>query len=115
MFVIFDAFSEIPEAVSNTDMVAEMCNLELDFTQARLPEFPVPDSLSSDEYLRKICIEGFRRLLPDAPEEYKQRLDYELEVIKQTQFPDYFLVVWDIAKFVRKNNIFFFSYTTING
>ena len=46
-------------------------------------------------------------MLPDAPEEYKQRLDYELEVIKQTQFPDYFLVVWDIAKFVRKNNIFF--------
>ena len=100
-------FSEIPEAVSNTDMVAEMCNLELDFTQARLPEFPVPDSLSSDEYLRKICLEGFSRLLPGAPEEYKQRLDYELEVIRQTQFPDYFLVVWDIAKFVRKNNIFF--------
>ena len=101
------AFSEIPDAVSNTDMVAEMCNLELDFTQARLPEFPVPDSLSSDEYLRKICLEGFSRLLPGAPEEYKQRLDYELEVIRQTQFPDYFLVVWDIAKFVRKNNIFF--------
>ena len=101
------AFSEIPDAVSNTDMVAEMCNLELDFTQARLPEFPVPDSLSSDEYLRKICLEGFSRLLPGAPEEYKQRLDYELEVIRQTQFPDYFLVVWDIAKFVRKNDIFF--------
>ena len=45
--------------------------------------------------------------MPGAPEEYKQRLDYELEVIRQTQFPDYFLVVWDIAKFVRKNNIFF--------
>ena len=101
------AFSEIPEAVTNTDMVAEMCNLQLDFTQARLPEFPVPDSLSSDEYLRNICIDGFHRLLPDAPEEYKQRLDYELEVIKQTRFPDYFLVVWDIAKFVRKNDIFF--------
>ena len=100
-------FSETPEAITNTDMVAEMCNLELDFTQVRLPEFHVPGDMSSDEYLTNVCWDGFERLLPNATDEYRQRLNYELEVIRQTQFPDYFLVVWDIAKFVRKNDIFF--------
>ena len=100
-------FSEIPEAITNTELIAEMCNLDLDFSQARLPEFPVPEGMTSDEYLSKICLEGFKRLVNSPSDNYKDRLKYELEVIKQTRFADYFLVVWDIAKFVRKNNIFF--------
>ena len=100
-------FNEMPDAVRNTETIGEMCNLDLDFSQARLPEFPVPDGLTSNEFLKKICWEGFEHLLPAAPDEYKSRLLYELEVIKQTRFPDYFLVVWDIAKFVRRNDIFF--------
>ena len=100
-------FSEIPEAISNTELIAEMCNLNLDFSQVRLPEFPVPEGMSSDEYLSKICLEGFQKLVHVPSDRYKDRLAYELEVIKQTRFAEYFLVVWDIAKFVRKNNIFF--------
>ena len=102
-----EMFAEIPEAITNTELIAEMCNLDLDFSQARLPEFPVPNQMSSDEYLRQICLEGFEKLVHSPTDNYKERLEYELEVIKQTRFAEYFLVVWDIAKFVRKNDIFF--------
>ena len=102
-----EMFSEIPEAITNTELIAEMCNLDLDFSQARLPEFPVPNQMSSDAYLRQICLEGFEKLVHAPTDNYTERLEYELEVIKQTRFAEYFLVVWDIAKFVRKNDIFF--------
>ena len=104
---MLELFSDFPEAVSNTEMVAEMCNLELDFTQARLPEFPVPTGLTSDEFLSDICWKGFKKRRLENSSEYTDRLKYELEVIRQTNFADYFLVVWDIARFVRENNIYF--------
>ena len=102
-----DLFRDVPEAITNTEMVAEMCNLELDFGKQRLPEFPVPEGMDSNEYLSRICWEGYKSKLSGTGEEYRKRLEYELSVIKETQFPDYFLVVWDIARFVRKNDIFF--------
>ena len=100
-------FPDSPEAVKNTEMVAELCELELDFSQARLPEFPVPEGMTSDQYLAEICWKGYEEKVRNKSEEYKSRLEYELKVIEQTSFPDYFLVVWDIARFVRENDIFF--------
>ena len=100
-------FPDSPEAVNNTEMVAEMCELELDFSQARLPEFPVPEGMTSDQYLAEICWKGYEEKVRNKSAEYKSRLEYELKVIEQTSFPDYFLVVWDIARFVRENDIFF--------
>ena len=100
-------FSELPEAISNTELIAEKCELNLDFTQVRLPEFKVPDGMSSHEYLTSLCWKGYEEKINNPSSIYEERMKYELEVIKQTQFPDYFLVVWDIALFVRKNNIFF--------
>jgi len=98
---------EVPEAISNTQVIAEMCNLELDFTKLRLPQYPVPDGLSGDDYLRKICMEGLRQRIPNYGKAEEDRLEYELDVIRYTQYPNYFLVVWDIAKFVRREDIFF--------
>ena len=102
-----ELFKELPDAISNTQRIAEMCELNLDFSQMRLPEYPVPDGLTADEYLAKICYEGLAARIPNAGEAEHERLAYELEVIRQTQFPDYFLVVWDIAKFVHRRDIFF--------
>ena len=98
---------EVPDAISNTQRVAEMCNLDLDFSRMRLPQYPVPGGLAADEYLANICREALTRRIPDAGDAEMERLNYELEVIRQTQFADYFLVVWDIAKFVRERDIFF--------
>ena len=100
-------WAEVPDAITNTQRIAEMCDLELDFSRMRLPEYPVPDGLTADEYLAKICYEGLAKRIPNAGETERARLAYELDVIRQTQFPDYFLVVWDIAKFVHERDIFF--------
>ena len=100
-------FSDLPEAYQNTRHIAEQCNLELDFSQLHLPEYPLPEGGTSEEYLSKLCWKGLGGRLPDAGTEYEQRLSYELEVIEQTSFANYFLVVWDIAAFVRDRGILF--------
>ncbi len=100
-------WAEVPEAITNTQRIAEMCDLELDFSRMRLPEYPVPGGITADEYLAQICHEELLKRIPNAGEAERARLDYELDVIRQTQFPDYFLVVWDIAKFVHERDIFF--------
>ena len=100
-------WAEVPDAITNTQRIAEMCDLELDFSRMRLPEYPVPNGLTADEYLAQICYEELVKRIPNAGETERARLAYELDVIRQTQFPDYFLVVWDIAKFVHERDIFF--------
>ena len=100
-------WAEVPEAITNTQRIAEMCDLQLDFSRMRLPEYPVPGGMSADDYLAQICHEALTARLPTAGEAERNRLDYELDVIRQTQFADYFLVVWDIAKFVHERDIFF--------
>ena len=100
-----ELFSDVPEAVENTLRIAELCDLELSFDTPRLPRFPAPAGRSADEHLRELCLAGLARRLPGAGEAERARLESELEVIRQTQFPDYFLVVWDIARFVRERGI----------
>jgi DNA polymerase-3 subunit alpha len=102
-----DLFSDFPEAVKNTELIAEMCNVKLATGELHLPSYPVPDGYTPDEYLARICWEGFKRHYPRPTPEAEQRLSYELEVIRQTQFANYFLVVWDIISFVRDQNILF--------
>ena len=98
-------FPDHPEAYSNTRVVAEQCNVEMDFSSLHLPEYSPPDGLTAEEYLVKLCWEGLERRVPGADQEYEERLRYELDVIKKTQFPNYFLVVWDIARFAHENGI----------
>ena len=100
-------YPEVPEAITNTQRIAEMCDLELDFSQLRLPEFQVPGGMTADEYLAKLCWEQLPGRVEHVTAAEKERLAYELEVIRQTRFANYFLVVWDIACFVRENDIFF--------
>lgn len=102
-----EAFRDIPEALENTQHIAEMCDLKLDFERLHLPEIKLPPGKSPDEYLADLCYEALPRFYPNTTDEIKQRLEYELNVVKSTQFANYFLVVWDIISFVRKQNILF--------
>ena len=102
-----EAYRDIPEALENTHRIAEMCDLKLDFERLHLPEIKLPPGKTPDEYLSDLCHEALPRFYPNANEEIKQRLEYELNVVKSTQFANYFLVVWDIISFVRKQNILF--------
>ena len=100
-------FSDYPEALRNTQLISDMCHVELGFGQTHLPKYPTPNDMPADEYLAKLCWEGFRRRYPRPTPEAEERLKYELEVIRHTQFGNYFLVVWDICDFVHRNQIMF--------
>ncbi len=93
-------------AFENTRRIADMCNLQLEFGRVELPAFDIPAGHDAASYLRLICEEGLmQRTNGQPPEEYIQRLDYELDVINQTGFPDYMLIVWDYVKFARSRGI----------
>ena len=107
-----DLFSGLPAnirsaAIGNTGLIADMCDVSLDFGQTHLPRYETPDGMDADEYLAQVCEAGFRERYPDATPESIERLRYELEVIRYTRFANYFLVVWDIIRFVRQRNILF--------
>ncbi len=102
-----ELFADIPEAVTNTEVIANMCSLELDFSELRLPEFKLPVGKTADKYLSELCLDNLSNRLGNVTDKDQERINYELSVIKETKFANYFLVVWDIARFVRDQDIFF--------
>ena len=100
-------FPEFPEAVANTQRIADTCDIRLNFDRIRLPQYETPDGSEPHAYLERLCREGLERLRSGAPKRYHERLDYELSVIEHTQFANYFLVVWDIIAFSRREGILF--------
>ena len=100
-----DVFPELPDALRNTLVIAERCNLDLTQRRTKLPQFATPDGLSSAEYLRRISYEGAKSRFGEISDAVKERLEKELHIIEVTDFADYFLVVWDIFKFVKSKGI----------
>ena len=101
-----ELFNDVPEALSNTERIAQDCNLELEFGQLHLPEVELPADKTGDAYLTELCRDGLTQRYGGAPPtDVRERLEYELEVVRQTSFAHYFLVVWDIVFFSRKRNI----------
>lgn len=101
-------FADLPQAIENTQRIADRCNVELDFSTLHLPEYSVPENLTADEFLHKLCYAGATERFSDPlPREVTDRLVYELDVIKETQYANYFLVVWDIGKYVHEEGILF--------
>lgn len=100
-----DLFSHIPEAISNTILIADRCNVELDFTKHHLPKFDVPKGETAKTYLRKICEERIPYRYGKSFKELEERLNYELGVIEKMGFEDYFLIVWDYVDYAHKHDI----------
>ena len=100
-----DVFPEHADALRNTLLIAERCNLDLSQRRTKLPQFATPDGLSSAEYLRRISYEGAKNRFGEISDAVRERLEKELHIIEVTDFADYFLVVWDIFKFVKSKGI----------
>ena len=98
-------FPEHPQALQNTLAIAERCTLELTQRRTKLPQFPTPDGSSSSDYLRRICYEGAKDRFGEISDAVRERLEKELYIITETDFADYFLVVWDIFRFVKREGI----------
>lgn len=124
---MWDMFSYVPEALENTVKIAEECNYEYKFHESKLPKFPLPEGIDPYEYLRDTCYKGlierydvFKPLVgkeysleevnnladtSNEAKEYVDRLEYELGIIKQMGYVDYFLIVWDFIRFSYENGI----------
>ncbi len=103
---MYRLFGNVPEALENTLKVAERCNVELEFNKLHLPAYEVPGGVPPFEYLRELCFEGLKNRYCDSySREKEERLEYELGVIKQMGYVDYFLVVWDFIKYAKDNGI----------
>lgn len=105
-------FADIPEAIENTALIAQRCNLQLEFGQYHLPAFPTPEGMDAETYLRNMSEQGLEKRLAKidpaktiARKEYDDRLDLELGVINRMGFPGYFLIVADFIRWAKEQDI----------
>ncbi|MFB2705650.1 MULTISPECIES: DNA polymerase III subunit alpha [Marinobacter] len=113
---MIELFSDIPEAVENTVEIARRCSVKVRMGEYFLPNYPIPDGMTMDEYFRHVSEEGLEMRLEtilskDDPEydqkreEYYKRLKFELDIIIQMGFPGYFLIVMDFIKWAKNNGV----------
>ncbi len=102
-------FSAVPDAIDNTALIADRCNVEFEFGNIKLPHFEVPDGRAHDEYLKDLAYSGFKKRYKNENEEvlakYKERMDYELDVVNSMGYTDYYLIVYDFVRYAKSKNI----------
>ena len=103
---MYDLFSIVPEACENTNKIAEQCNFDFEFGVTKLPYFESPGGMDNQEYFEKLCNEGLERRYPGAvTPELRERLDYEIGVIKRMGYTNYYLIVFDFINYAKSQGI----------
>lgn len=105
-----EKFKDIPEVLFNTLEVMDKCNFSFDFGNYKLPKFPLPNGFTEEEYFEKVSREGFEKRFPkgskqNSSKEYRDRLEYEIGIIKKMGYCAYFLIVWDFVNYAKNNGI----------
>ncbi len=100
-----ERFADVPEAISNSVRIAERCNVEKDFSQRHLPEYDLPEGTDAATCLEKICYQGMKSRYREITPEIKERLEYELKVIRQMDYSNYFLIVWDLVEYAKNEKV----------
>ena len=99
-------FPDVPEAVENADRIAQRCQVELEFGKTKLPAFTTPDGSENEAFFRRLCEEGLNRRCGGNPsQEYRDRLEYEMGVISQMGYVNYYLIVWDFTRYAKSVGI----------
>ncbi|MDI6716001.1 MAG: DNA polymerase III subunit alpha [Actinomycetota bacterium] len=98
-------FPERPDVLANTVDIANRCNVEIKFNEYLLPKYEIPKGYTLDSYFEKLCREGFAKRYPNPSRQQQERLEYEIEMIKQMGFPGYFLVVQDFVRYAKSKGI----------
>ena len=104
-----ELFWDLPEAVQNTQRIAEECNVTIEFDRPQLPSYRPADGRSPGEFLRSLCREGYKKRVAanqmPGGNEYIKRVEYELGVIESMGFVEYYLIVWDFVNYAKSRNI----------
>lgn len=98
-------FPYAPQALENTQKIADRCHVEIEFGKTKLPQYDVPDGKTAWEYLNELCWSGLEKRYHPVTKELKARLEYELNTIKTMGYVDYFLIVWDFIHYARSQGI----------
>ncbi len=98
-------FPNCREAFENTQKIADRCSLEFTFHEYHLPSFPVPEGYTNEEYFRELCETGFAQRYENPPQEYRERLEYEIGVISSMGYVNYYLIVWDFIRYAKEQGI----------
>ena len=103
---MYDLFAMVPEACENTNKIAEQCNFEFTFGETKLPYFNAPDGMENQEYFEKLCWEGLERRYPgEVTDALKERLSYEINVVKTMGYTNYYLIVYDFINYAKSRDI----------
>ena len=101
-----ELFSAVPEAVDNTQLIADMCSFDFEFGKTKLPHFEVPNQMDHFEYFKRQCFYGlYKHFGEEPPAEYVDRLNYELSVINEMGYVDYYLIVNDFIQYAKSKKI----------
>ncbi len=99
-------FPELPEAADNTAKIAERCQVEIEFGVTKLPRFDPPDGGDSESFFRRLCLDGLKNRYGEEPEQSLfDRLEYEISVISQMGYVNYYLIVWDFIRYAKSVGI----------
>lgn len=103
---MLEIFSDTPEAVSNTEIIAQRCNFDFEFGTTKLPYYETPGNIDHFEYFKSLCLEGMKkRYGENPPKEYYDRLEYELQTVEKMGYTDYYLIVADFVSFAKSKGI----------
>jgi DNA polymerase-3 subunit alpha len=98
-------FAENKDALINTTLIADRCNVELDFNTLHLPKYQLPEGYTNVEYLKELSMDGLKKRYKEITDEIRKRYDFELKTIVDMGYTDYFLIVWDFIKYAKDNEI----------
>ncbi|MEK5216416.1 DNA polymerase III subunit alpha [Psychrobacillus sp. FSL H8-0487] len=98
-------FFDAPSWIENTERMLNSCNVSIEKSASIMPKYPLPETKNSKDYLRELCEEGLNQRIKEITKPYVERLNYELSIINQMHYEDYFLIVQDFMKFSKQQNI----------
>lgn len=103
---MYELFSMVPEACENTQKIADQCDFDFDFGHTKIPYYKAPDGMDNQAYFEQLCWQGLeRRYGPDVPQANKDRLTYEIGVVKKMGYTNYYLIVWDYINYAKSQGI----------
>ena len=103
---MYDLFAMVPEACANTQKIADQCNFDFDFGHTKIPYYKAPNGMDNQEFFEKLCWDGLeRRYGSDVPQSNKDRLTYEIDVVKSMGYTNYYLIVWDYINYAKSQGI----------
>lgn len=102
---MYRLFSKVPQAIENTQKIADRCNVDIEFHKTKLPHFDIPEGHTNESYLRYLVEEGLKEQYDELTPEIMERYETEISTIKDMGYIDYFLIVWDFVRFAKESGI----------